>query len=713
LLYLQITNQCLTSHALLSDSTYIADKYEQQALYEKLPQDITEEEEEEDDDDNTDSSNLSLQDEIAKLKEPDFLLIGVVKSGSTSLYHYIMQHPEISGVESEYLLPEAMRNKITNIINLRRKGKIPKIQKPKLSKMKQLTDGQSKIRINPGNNVKDSIYEINNFDLARMIKPIIDQKEVRFFDSFWYNHLQTITNQSLLKAWKWYLQVFNQDPSAPDNLLRGEASPTYFASSQFTAERIVNWLPNIKLILLLRNPVRRFVSHLKMIKENHAANMKFRKMRQIENREKALNKTISKTMSKPDLYTQDIDLDGIRRRLLEMEHAEEDMDNLYDMDIMDEMEQYNPFNSPYNPGMMDPGMMNQQMMPNGALLNMQNGYNMPFMPSTRYGSKTKYGMRGKKNRMAKFMRTGRQFMNDPRYQSLINQYQNMLAQQQELENNWLDTDKALDEDDDDEDEIDELNEDDILDESEDGFDDDINTEILFNERVRERMKQRQRKKRKPFFEQGSIYDQEPNYSSPKTPKQGKKKPVNKMEKIIGAIYKLSMYQVILVSNANPDSSTFYCKRWGIARDVSGFINRLLFGGIYTMRMKEWLKRFDSDHLFYRESSALFEDPVKLMTELETFLGVTPFGEAKWANITKKVYNVKLEKGKGYGNDVKDADEIEHWDISVDKETKIPHPTENRKWQSLEIIDMLRDYYIPHNQQLSDLFDGVKYPNWDY
>eukprot|EP01083_Nonionella_stella_P037298 101672_1 len=137
---------------------------------------------------------------------------------------------------------------------------------------------------------------------------------------------------------------------------------------------------------------------------------------------------------------------------------------------------------------------------------------------------------------------------------------------------------------------------------------------------------------------------------------------------------MSMYQVILVSNANPDSSSFYQKRWSIGRDVSGFINRLLFGGIYTMRMKEWLKRFDSKHLFYRESSELFDNPVKLMSELETFLGVTPFSDDNWKNITSKVYNVELEKGKGYQHKEVDAQEIEHWDITVERETKIPYPT---------------------------------------
>lgn len=211
-----------------------------------------------------------------------------------------------------------------------------------------------------------------------------------------------------------------------------------------------------------------------------------------------------------------------------MEHAEDEiMDDLYDMEQFDSlsnmasMGQYNPFNSPYN-NMGNGGMMNQQMMPNGALFNMQNGgYNIPFTPSTRYG------MRGKKNRMSNFMRTGRQFMNDPRYQSLINQYQNMLAQQQQLSNNWVDADEPLD----DLDEIDELNQDDIFNEigdinddddnDIDDFDDDINREILFNEKVRQRMQQRQRKKKKRIDDDSEfrMYDN----IKPKIPKHGKKK----------------------------------------------------------------------------------------------------------------------------------------------------------------------------------------------
>eukprot|EP01083_Nonionella_stella_P290005 986799_1 len=314
-------------------------------------------------------------------------------------------------------------------------------------------------------------------DLARMTKPIIDQKEVRFFDSFWYNQLQTVANHSLLTAWKWYLQVFNQDELAPDaHLLRGEASPTYFASSQVTAERIKLWLPNAKLILLLRNPVRRFVSHLKMIKENHAKQLRHDSPLQYE-------------------YGED-----------------------------------------------------------------------------------------KKRKSAR-----------------------------------------------------------------------------------------------------------------------------------GAIYKLSMYQVILVSDANPNGNSrdFYQKRWGITRHVTGFINALLFGGTYTMRMREWLKRFDKDHLFYRESSELFNDPVGLMKDLEAFLEITPFGDEMWSNITTKVYNVQFEKGKGYQHKVQETEGMQHWDIEVEKETQIVRPDESAHWWSQELISMVKDYYRPHNRQLADLFDGNKYKDWDY
>eukprot|EP01084_Bolivina_argentea_P122749 217524_1 len=581
---------------------------------------------------NSDPSDAQLQQDVADLHEPDFLLIGVVKSGSTSLYHYLVQHPQISGVESTYLLPDSMRTQITGIIKQRRAGKLPPPKRPKGP-----GSGKDPMVITPGNYVKKTIYDINNFDLARMIKPIIDQKEVRFFDSFWYNHLQTVTNHSLLTAWKWYLQVFNQDELAPGaHLLRGEASPTYFASSQFTAERIKLWLPNVKLILLLRNPVRRFVSHLKMIKENHASNLRFRKQRQTE---------LTKSRKSNGSSAQD----GTRSLLQ------------YGTGMDARAGAYNPFNNPFDASLMD----NARYGPVDA----------PFAANTRYGRNKMQQMKRMNKRplhpMAPFVRTR------SRMHKVAQDYNRMRQNKR-----------------------DELTEE-VMGHEDDEY---INEEAnLYEEQRQTLLRQRGGKQavRRPNRDQHMA----------KNNQDKRRKPVNKMEKIIGAIYKLSMYQVILVSNANPDSCDFYQKRWGITRDVTGFINRLLFGGTYTMRMKEWLKRFDKDHLFYRESSELFNDPVGLMKELETFLGITPFGDEMWSNITAKVYNVELEKGKGYQHKVQDTEEIEHWDIDVEKETQIVKPDESEHWLSQEIISKLKDYYRPHNRQLADLFDGNKYKDW--
>lgn len=199
----------------------------------------------------------NLHQQISQLHKPDFLLIGVVKSGSTSLYHYLLQHPQITGVEQKYIVPQNIRTNILKIINLRKSGAIPDPKPTPNSKT-----------------VPHSIYNISNFELSRFLKPIIDQKEVRFFDSFWYQNLQTLANNSLQTAWKWYLNVFHQNST--QNVMRMEASPTYFTGSSFSAPLIKQWLPECKLILLLRNPVQRFISHLKMVKENRKLIEKFR-----------------------------------------------------------------------------------------------------------------------------------------------------------------------------------------------------------------------------------------------------------------------------------------------------------------------------------------------------------------------------------------------------------------------------------------------------
>ncbi len=107
-------------------------------------------------------------------KKPDFLIIGVLKCGTSSLYEYLTQHPKI----------------------------VPALQK-----------------------------ELYYFNRKSQIGEI---------------------------HWDWYLSNF-MSTANNDSFLTGEATPTYI-SCQGTAQKVFDSLPNINLIVLLRNPVDRIIS---------------------------------------------------------------------------------------------------------------------------------------------------------------------------------------------------------------------------------------------------------------------------------------------------------------------------------------------------------------------------------------------------------------------------------------------------------------------
>lgn len=108
-----------------------------------------------------------------ELRKPDFILIGTLKSGTTSLYDYLLQHPRVK---------------------------------------------------------------------AALLK------EVRFFSSFFENGI------------RWYLSHF---PRTEPGFVTGEATPGYFSS--FAAPgRLYEAVPDAKLILCLRHPTARTLSHYHM-----------------------------------------------------------------------------------------------------------------------------------------------------------------------------------------------------------------------------------------------------------------------------------------------------------------------------------------------------------------------------------------------------------------------------------------------------------------
>ena len=111
----------------------------------------------------------------SKRKTPDFIVIGVHKGGTTSIYDYLNQHPEI-----------------------------------KMSR----------------------------------------RKEINFFSKYYFMGIN------------YYRSFF---PKKSVDKITGEVSPYYFFHPH-AARRIKETFPNIKIILLLRNPVERAYSHFNMVR---------------------------------------------------------------------------------------------------------------------------------------------------------------------------------------------------------------------------------------------------------------------------------------------------------------------------------------------------------------------------------------------------------------------------------------------------------------
>ena len=75
--------------------------------------------------------------------------------------------------------------------------------------------------------------------------PSYAAKELRFFDKFYK------------RGWDWYFSCF---PETSSDEITGEATPMYMYRSQ-AADRIKQGLPDVKLIVMLRNPVHRLISN--------------------------------------------------------------------------------------------------------------------------------------------------------------------------------------------------------------------------------------------------------------------------------------------------------------------------------------------------------------------------------------------------------------------------------------------------------------------
>ena len=115
------------------------------------------------------------------------------------------------------------------------------------------------------------------------------EKEIHFFD------------MKFAKGTKWY---FNQFPSLTKTekktrLVTGEATPAYLAHPD-VPKRIRDVLPNIKFLVLLRNPVDRALSHYKM--SFRLGNEKLSFSEAIKRQSKGINSVIKKMFSDGIFY---------------------------------------------------------------------------------------------------------------------------------------------------------------------------------------------------------------------------------------------------------------------------------------------------------------------------------------------------------------------------------------------------------------------------
>ncbi|GAB4225919.1 MAG: sulfotransferase [Stanieria sp.] len=116
------------------------------------------------------------------MKLPNFLIIGIQKAGTTSIYNYLQEHPQI------YMSPV---------------------------------------------------------------------KETNFFEKDWESLPVEERNKKGIITFDDYCQLFT---NVKDEIAIGEASPNYLFHYQSSAPKIKQYLPNAKLIAILRNPVERAYS---------------------------------------------------------------------------------------------------------------------------------------------------------------------------------------------------------------------------------------------------------------------------------------------------------------------------------------------------------------------------------------------------------------------------------------------------------------------
>lgn len=108
------------------------------------------------------------------------------------------------------------------------------------------------------------------------IKIPVYQKEVHFFDVNFQRGISWYKSFFPTKFYKYFMEKFKTH-----KLLTGEKSP-YYIFHPHAPIRIFSILPNVKIIILLRNPVNRAYSHYQHSKRNKRESLSFEEAIKVE-----------------------------------------------------------------------------------------------------------------------------------------------------------------------------------------------------------------------------------------------------------------------------------------------------------------------------------------------------------------------------------------------------------------------------------------------
>lgn len=244
---------------------------------------------------------------------PQMIIAGAEKSGTTSAYEYLKAHPDFLPLTGTHMLPRPERARIIRTLIQRASktkgqgGKDPK-QDPRFDRKRwrRLANLTAEEIRNAELMGEFSLKEIRFPELESYAIPIRMGKEVRFFSS-WVPPVMKDLGVSPNKAAGFYYDVFPRIPAPasgpcsaakkgslldascgrtaealskagltleaepPAHLaanvgkVTGEASPQYLDKAPYAPKSIRNFMPNTRLVFMLREPVRRYWSQGRMV----------------------------------------------------------------------------------------------------------------------------------------------------------------------------------------------------------------------------------------------------------------------------------------------------------------------------------------------------------------------------------------------------------------------------------------------------------------